>query len=328
MFGRPFPITDYVRKIYNRYILQPAVVSEQVQPVAVTAVHSGNFDSFAASTGSFFYHHPWSVLLVYDVGLNQTEIDIIKSLPNKFIYKQLNFDKYPSYVRTNLKSQAYKTIIFTEVLQKYGAILYFDPTVNFFKPVTQLVENMKSDGRSFASFEKHNHFSVIFGMDIKMNWYLPANFTNLQNPKNLMKSLNAVVIFNTKQFKYEIMRWAILCTLTEACLLPPDYIEVCAPGAHRFKEYTCHLPTTVLYNILLSNFYGIEKLQQKRYYVGNEYVLVNRKLGEFQTDKGKFGLNDQQYGLFTKKVKHLGVIYFFLSFIYLASSWVSVQAWF
>lgn len=58
--------------------------------------------------------------MIYDLGMSQPIIDYIKG-NSSFIYRSLDWDKYPDHVR-NLCTYSWKTIIWSQALMEFGSI--------------------------------------------------------------------------------------------------------------------------------------------------------------------------------------------------------------
>ena len=105
--------------------------------VPVTGVSSNHFEEFKVNIEQFPKHFPGKKVIFYDLGLDDSQANHVKSLP--FVtFRKFSFDSYPTHVR-NLHNYAWKTLIFQEILADYDGIMWFDSSIIFKGNQTQVI---------------------------------------------------------------------------------------------------------------------------------------------------------------------------------------------
>ena len=312
--GMPFPFKNL--KPWLKYKNSAIVNMHKTQPVPVTSINNDNFEAFQLSTESFHRHHPSRKIVVYDIqlpdGISEEYKNILTTGPNEhlFVYKKFDFRKYPSHISNshsktgsggvkNFYEEArfYRSLIWAEALSAYGAIVWFENTMNWLRSIDHLVEDIQNSGkksnknqqdnfiqrndRCFTTLSKQGEFSVAHAVHPITYNYLPSNITRHMNPKNMIKNLDAVLIYNNEQCKTSIMRWLILCVLNKECIEPFGSVYQCPIGTNIYQPHLCHKYDQAIVNMLLVNTFGLEDSQQKLYYVGDDSVLADHSLGVF-----------------------------------------------
>ena len=116
--GRPFKVTDYVKKYWLPYMKHKPMRKHQKHkftPTPVTACSSNHFRehlTHADRVAKFFPDHK---IVFYDIGLSPAEAEWVKNNP-RYVYKKFNFDQYPPHV-SYLKNYSWKILIWADVLQ-------------------------------------------------------------------------------------------------------------------------------------------------------------------------------------------------------------------
>lgn len=94
--------------------------------------------------------------------------------------------------------------------------------------------------------------------------YIPAVMNRMSAAANAsMSQANGVMMWNTIEFKNDIMKWGLLCALTKGCMAPPsvwlkpDKVNKWCPkgGETKFQHHICHRYDQSLFAVLLRNHY-------------------------------------------------------------------------
>ena len=81
-------------------------------------------------------------MVIYDLGLSPENVQKIKS-NSQFIYKKFRYERYPEHVK-DLSNFAWKILLWAEVLHDYGALIWFDTSINWIGNVDELLHTMRS----------------------------------------------------------------------------------------------------------------------------------------------------------------------------------------
>ena len=96
--------------------------------------------------------------------------------------------------------------------------------------------------------------------------YFPSNMTKFgPQEENVMSQANGVILYNTEDLKLNIMRWALLCVLTEDCIAPyrvnGKQTNKWCPKEQDTQDqaYICHRFDQSLFSLLTHNYYFYDK---------------------------------------------------------------------
>eukprot|EP00731_Ephydatia_muelleri_P010040 Em0005g626a len=95
--------------------------------VAVTSLSSNHFAEGQDNFGSLQKYFPRTKIIVYDLGLTESERRQLTSYCNVEL-RNFPFEKYPDHVR-DLQTYAFKPLVVSEVAREYEVILYGDASV-------------------------------------------------------------------------------------------------------------------------------------------------------------------------------------------------------
>ena len=185
--------------------------------VVVTGASPSYFRSLENLAASLTYWGPQYPLVVYNLGMNEEQLNEVRSWSNLLDLKWPNGvpTSYPEHVRSNLKNYAWKPIVINETVHKYRSILWLDAGSTFVGPVEPIEYIIR----------KHGIF-LVQGQDNDMKWmshpgtyeWLGYNKTtfeggphyagNTQGHLFPSRYVNTVVIPNA------------LCALNESCISP------------------------------------------------------------------------------------------------------------
>ena len=309
--GRPFPATPYVIDVYEEYMRAPAISDAEkleklknpktgARPQPVTAFSSNHYAEHLKEIGTAMRLFKNQKILVYDLGMDQKQRDYIQN-NSTFEYRMLNFNRYPPHVK-RLTTYAWKTLIWREVLIEFGALTWFDTSMSFSvngDSYDMIVKDYIINRRSSVLMYNHETgHSNAWATNAGMWSYFPSNMTK-HHVNHVMSQANGMILFNTKEFKMNIMRWALLCVLTEDCIAP---MMVTGRQSNKYcpKEkdtqdfgYICHRFDQSLFSLLVHNYYYYDKtiyqIQEKRHkFLGS---TARDKLKEKKYDERGIAIN-------------------------------------
>ena len=249
------------------------------------------------------------------------------------VYKKFDFSKYPKHVEY-LKNFAWKILIWAEVLPVYGGIVWFDSSIWFWngtdtesirdKIFGKNLQNLKYSTNSksdscFLYYIKQATHNIASHTHPNLYSYFPGFGQNLEhlNENIKMKMAGAVIIYNEPECQNNILKWAILCALTEDCIHPKESRKQCPPmnsylynqseyvkerdevpyrprlrlgrlksGTHLLSKpfWICHRFDQSLFSILVHNYYNFE---EPRIYLDNkDQIAKPYRTGEFAVIEG------------------------------------------
>ena len=105
--------------------------------VMVTGISSNHFTESKAFFGSVHEHMPKTKIIVYDIGLTDSQVSTLQTYCNVEIRK-FNFQEYPKYFK-NLKNYAWKTAVVKEISEEFEIFLFCDASIRFKHHVSYLL---------------------------------------------------------------------------------------------------------------------------------------------------------------------------------------------
>ena len=105
--------------------------------VMVTGISSNHFTESKALFGSVHEHMPKTKIIVYDIGLTDSQVSTLQTYCDVEIRK-FNFQKYPKYFK-NLRNYAWKTEIAKEMSEEFELFFYGDASIRFKHHVSHLL---------------------------------------------------------------------------------------------------------------------------------------------------------------------------------------------
>ncbi|CAD5219257.1 unnamed protein product [Bursaphelenchus xylophilus] len=227
-FGRPFPCDHY--RYLKRFDLTEAEsrtapnaieeINEDWQPVFVSGCSEDHFREMVGLVKNIRQRIQNPRIIVYDLGLNSTQIEEVKSWCN-VEYRFFVFEQYPEHFR-NLRNYAFKAII-AEVLQTEKNFFYYDSSVRLKNDAHKIIPEAVKAGRSppFMNYNAAPH-SVYAVTQEGMYDYLP-----LPHQIVLAKEYQSLLFVSDSPFTRRAIKWFMLCALTEDCISPPAASPYC-----------------------------------------------------------------------------------------------------
>ena len=124
----------YINQLKNSYdtpkdIPRPETKKDKFLVVSAISSNHYNEEQDMIATAQHFF--PNSRIIIYDIGLKQTEIDALKKYCNVEV-RAFPFDKYPPHVK-KLQTYAWKPLIIQAAAQEADFIFWADSSVRFVK---------------------------------------------------------------------------------------------------------------------------------------------------------------------------------------------------
>ena len=292
--GLPFDITPKIYKLMKTYLNTESIPTsnrishpESVQPITgLSSNHYSEFMKNIHNADKFF--SKTKKIVVYDIGLEPYQANNLQG--KKYIYRKLDFERYPEHV-AELLTFAFKWACIFEGLIEFGSVMWFDTSIRF--PGNDKFDNLihskvskkleanitPADIQFYVKPASHSIASATFK---QMLDFIPSNIDNLA--ENHMMQAGAVLIYNTEQLKQNVLKWAYFCILTKFCIAPETLWNAegrvsekdkwCPPRIKNFKRelayyrafgadygedgilFACHRGDQSMISILVVNFYG------------------------------------------------------------------------
>ena len=245
--------------------------------VMVTGISSNHFKESKAFFGSVHEHMPNTKIIVYDLGLTDSQVSTLQTYCNVEIRK-FNFQKYPEYFK-NLLNYAWKTAIAKEMSEEFELFFYCDSSVrlkNSFSHLLPLLLRFPFVPCSVIS-------DLIVGRTHDgMLKYLHMNMTRSELAK-VKPSIQAGVymMWVTPLIKEKLLVPWIDCGMHKDCISPEG---ATLRGCHRRNQngsyIGCHRYDQSAMNMILIREFGAPLFatfnSEKKY--TNFVVRINRRL--------------------------------------------------
>lgn len=265
-------IGDLVQE-YNRRPVEMESVYLLSKLMPVTAVSSNHFNELMAHIAPAEKILPHRKIVVYDLGLNQQQINQLSS--SQYIdYRKFNFSLFPEYVK-NLRTYAFKPLIIAETLAEFGGVMWMDASIVLVKKYAYdvLLKRMIMQQSGFLFYVTPSRHSIVFATHKHMFDYLPMR--GAKEMKANMAAATGMILFNTKYVIKHVMKWVILCTLLEDCIAPKETQLTCNFSLPDDVFGGCHRYDQSLFAIVVSNAYN-DEMQRYRLDPGSYAATVKK----------------------------------------------------
>ena len=238
--------------------------------IPVTGASSNHFTECKANIEHFSKQFPGKRVIFYDLGLDDSQVSFVKSLPF-LTFRKFKFASYPAHVG-NLHNYAWKALIIQQILAEFDGVMWFDSSVKFTGDHTHtIMERLARHKSGFMFYVSSAGHSIITATHPRMMEYFPMEKTGAVND---MLQSGAVIVINTAEVQKYIMKWLVVCVLKTDCIAPVGSTLWCNKTFPRERFGGCHRYDQSLLNILVSNAYNHE---EERYHFANEtFAVVNR----------------------------------------------------
>ena len=229
--------------------ISEASYMKHLQPV--TAISSNHFIELMARIDVMEKFLPENIkIIVYDLGLKRHEVEQLRNIPN-VAYRVFDFSVFPTFV-LNLHNYSWKPLIIQRVLSEFGGVLWMDTSVVFQDSYDKIVQYMVEKNSSFLYYFKRAGHTILSGTDPRMLEFLPMKGTSEMS--KYMPQAGAILIYNTRLVRDNIMKWVLACSLIEHCIAPSGPARHC-DNFPPDKFGGCHLYDQSLFAITVSNAY-------------------------------------------------------------------------
>ncbi len=209
--------------------------------VMVTALSSNHFKESTDYFGSVYAKLPNAMIIVYDLGLTNDQVNTIQSYCNVKEVRKLNFDKYPSHTK-RLFVYAWKPFIVNEMSREYEVFLYCDASCrikdNFVDFLPKLLKFPVLPGLWLPG-------SVILTTHDGMLNYLQPKMNRSQLTQLRSFGATALLIWVTDYLKDKVLSHWVDCAMHVECISPkgskllPCNFRLPSPkyvGCHRYDQ--------------------------------------------------------------------------------------------
>uniref|UniRef100_A0A0N4ZKZ8 Beta-1,6-N-acetylglucosaminyltransferase n=1 Tax=Parastrongyloides trichosuri TaxID=131310 RepID=A0A0N4ZKZ8_PARTI len=298
--------------------------NEVSQVKVVTAITQDHFHECGRLLEKFKKHFKGEQIILYDLGLEEYAVKFLKKL--KFVeYRKFDFSYYPSFV-SNAKKYGFKWLVVAEVLKEYKSVIWADASLrflksNFMKNINKLLncyngkseDHKKMEQRKIEKYHLFNnrndknlfqfniehcyksqvlmHIPTFHGILSTANprflEYLPTDKSKYKGETSRQHGTGFVLFVKTKDTVENIMKWAVLCSLTEDCIAPVSWYpcEGIFNKHNWFANYEiCYRFDQTLLTVLLHNNNNydnrnyVTELKGYAYFNGNRLKKMNRLL--------------------------------------------------
>jgi len=127
---------------------EPTNKPEEREIVYVSGADVQYFEALENYAASLYYWAPTRKLAVYNLGMEEYQIDRVQTWPNVIAvhWKDGLPSQFPPHVHENLRNYAWKPLAIQDSLQKYHAILWIDAGATLVAPVEPLEEALMKEG--------------------------------------------------------------------------------------------------------------------------------------------------------------------------------------
>ena len=284
-------------KIYTEYLDSKEVSFDDqiITPQLVTAVSENHFPEhvFSARITKQTLKKLESNMkvLIWDIGLNDDQVEFIKKYPDFYIYRKFDFSALEPENKEHLMTMTWKIIVWTKCIAEFGACAWMDANVSLRK---SMMSSLKND----IYKHKRPYVYTIYASGIPsmqvthpdMFSFFPSNMSFFQGRENGQMQSGGEIIFNTKELKHGVMKYALACALTPKCMhsdevmnaKPSLFSKKCEDYSTRLEKfharfYNCHRFDQSLMDILIRNYHGNDK---EKWYMDPEVFICNREFWE------------------------------------------------
>ena len=217
----------------------------------VSAISSNHYEEGKDMIGSAQHFLPTRRIVMYDLGLQESQRKEIKKFCNVELRK-FDFGKYPAYFRY-LYKYAWKPVIIRQLAHEAEHLFWADSSVRF-------VENFES---SFSKLDKfpvkghHHEFDII---QVTHSGTLDYFKVTREAMRNLAGMEGGLVLFKTNKVAMHIIDLWCDCAMHEDCIAPkntihwPCNLTLVQPGSTKYIG--CHRYDQSTLNIVIVREYG------------------------------------------------------------------------
>ncbi|CAF1133336.1 unnamed protein product [Adineta ricciae] len=252
------------------------------KPVIVLAANSRFYDTLQASmrtVNKYFMEH---TIVIYDLGFDQNQLNMIKSNCPRCTTIPFPFDKLATvspHVR-NLPNFAWKPIIVQDAVRRYGTIIYGDTSVRY---LTSDFDRIIIDNsiRGFSCRELPGHYLSCFTLSGTFAWF---NETSATFDDVYIAEAGFVAVTDNFLSRLVLKTW-VACALDAECISPSNSKTQCRrmggpSGTHRYDQSAM---VAVLSFYFFQSFRESDKSEPAPY---DMFASIQQKVAEVRRFEG------------------------------------------
>lgn len=243
---------ELIQELDDSYMKNPinmTSVASLPKIALATGASSNHFDELLAHIDRVPLFFPNRTLIVYDLGLNETEVRKLREI--SFVeYRKFNFTRYPKHVK-DLHTYAWKPMILQQLLSQYGGAMWMDSSIVLTRNITHLLERMATLQTGFLFYLPGAGHSIASATHPQMLQYLPM--ADLEVMTEEMNQGGGTIILNTPQVRRDIFRWGIVCALHRECITPTGSKLYCGFKFPKDQFGGCHRYDQAMLSIIVAN---------------------------------------------------------------------------
>ena len=231
--------------------------------VVLTAMSSNHFHEAEDMIASVQTNLPYTQLIIYDLGLRIEDKTQLSKFCNAEV-RQLNFSKYPRYVK-NLETYAWKPMIISEIIREYEVVIYGDASVRIHQPAAERLPLLLLEF-PFVSGPSHPFPITALTHDSTLS-FLGLNMPRVIAVKEMNGTVQATFCaWFTSVIREKWMKRWLDCALHEECIAPPGTSPL-GCKIHSLKRddgayIGCHRFDQSALNVILYQEFGRKRWEQ------------------------------------------------------------------
>ncbi|CAO4378391.1 unnamed protein product [Caenorhabditis nigoni] len=242
-------------------------ISNKDALVFVSATSEDHFGISMRSYQAVRKYYPNHKYVLFGLNISEESIGKLPKSDLNFEFREFDASPYPEYV-TNFKRYHFKGLVMAEAMRDYPVLWWIDAHIEMIEP--KVIENLFeeiSDNRmskryseliSFV-FSRHNNYAVLH---LELLHYFPFHSFDLLKSENQLGS--GIIFVPRTKYNKKIVKWWVLCSLTDECINPPGSKQACEFDAKHWDNYgNCFRYDQSVLNILLLNDF----LDHQKYYM-------------------------------------------------------------
>ena len=265
--------------------------------VVVSSVSSNHFEEIKDMIASVQTHMPNTTLIVYSLGLTDTEEQVLRSYCNLEL-RIFDFDKYPSlsYSRQDLQKYGWKPLVVQEVSDEFEVILYFDCSIRLMSPINgTLLRHLILSRPAFLIGSLVGkkcatpHLPIVsFTHDVMLKYLFPKKSQDLPGLRQELAVWGHIqsgcwLMWFTSEVREKILNNWVDCALHEECMAPKDasifgcrqnFIDEYGPKG---KFIGCHRYDQSSLNLIIYREFGLSSIDHICHSFVFEFFLVKRE---------------------------------------------------
>ena len=269
--------------------------------VVVSSVSSNHFNEIKDMVASVQTHMPNTTLIVYSLGLTDTEAQVLRSYCNLEL-RIFDFNKYPSlkYSRRNLQHYGWKPLVVHEVSVEHEVIMYFDCSIRLVSPIMSNGSLLTYFSSSWPAFIVGSEYGkgcnrsespdkpiASFTHDGMLKYLFPNRSLDLPALRQELAVWGHIesgcwLMWFTSEVREKILGNWVDCAFHEECMAPPNTSVWGCKGQflHDYSssgEYIgCHRYDQSALNLILYREFGIDSMDSICHSSVLEFFAVER----------------------------------------------------